>query len=34
MKFVQNFNRTTLVVTKMELVFLHLKIFIFWKHFF
>jgi len=34
MKLVQNFNRTTLAVTEMELVFLHLKVFIFWKHFF
>jgi len=33
MKFVQNFNLTTLVVTQRELVFLNLKIFFFWYPF-
>jgi len=30
MKFVQYFNKTTLVVTQRKLVFLNLKIFIIW----
>ena len=32
MKFVQNFNGTTLAVTQREFAFLKLKTLIFWQH--